>query len=255
MSDGSIGEAAALLADARRVVVFTGSGVSAESGVPTFRDAMTGLWEKYEPQALATPQAFDADPELVSRWYDERRCAAMVCEPNDAHVAITELQRTIEERAGRCTLVTQNVDGLHERAGASGVIELHGSLFRWRGRRSGRVLEPDEIPMPFESYPPRDESGDLLRPGVVWFGESLPREAFEAADEASSSCDVFLSIGTSAVVYPAAGLIELASSCGASVIEVNPNETPATPLARVSLRGRAGAVVPEIVRLAFASGD
>ncbi len=230
------------------MVVLTGSGVSAESNIPTFRGggtSMGALWADFDPQTLATPEAFEADPELVTRWYDWRRVKCRQAEPNPGHLALAALQKRIEAGGRRFTLLTQNVDGLHQRAGSTGVIELHGSIMRWHGVRSGT---PAELPEgPFPSYPPTLASGELIRPSVVWFGESLPIEALRAAGEALSSCGVFLSIGTSSVVYPAAGFIEDARRAGAVTIEVNPEPTAISGTVDVCLRGPAGEVLPGLV--------
>ena len=237
-----IATAAGLLRRADHVMVLTGAGASAESGVPTFRDALTGLWARFDPADLATPEAFDRDPALVSKWYDERRLLAAACRPNAGHVALVEMQRLVP----RFTLVTQNVDRLHQRAGSTNVIELHGSLAAWRCTGCGD--ERDETGPAFAEHPPRcDRCGAPRRPGVVWFGEALPQSALAAATTAAESCDMFLSVGTSSVIYPAAGLVEQAKRAGAAVVEVNPAATPLSGLADVRLRGSAGAVLPAVV--------
>ena len=228
------------------VVVLTGSGVSVESDIPTFRGGnggtMAALWSDFDPRTLATPEAFDADPELVTRWYDWRRLMCLRAEPNPGHRALATLQNRVEAAGRRFTLLTQNVDGLHQRAGSTGVIELHGSIMRWRGVRSGT---PAVLPEgPFDSYPPTLESGELIRPSVVWFGEALPEDAVRAAGEALRSCGVFLSIGTSSVVYPAAGFIDDARRAGAVTIEVNPASTAISGDVDICLRGPAGEVLP-----------
>jgi len=248
-----------LLAEARSVVVLTGSGVSAESRIPTFResqhaladadeddhDSMHALWEEFDPQTLATPEAFEADPENVSRWYDWRRLKCLHAEPNPGHTALAELQRRALEHAHQFTIVTQNIDGLHQRAGATGVIELHGTIMEWRGVRSGRPFKLPDGPM--HVYPPEFENGEPARPGVVWFGEMLPPNAITAALDASATCDLFLSVGTSSVVYPAAGLIHNAREAGAATIEINPDVTPITGLVDIPLRGKSGEVLPMLV--------
>ena len=231
-----------VLRTAAHVVVLTGAGASAESGVPTFRDALTGLWAKYDPAALATPEAFDRDPALVSRWFDGRRLTALACQPNAGHVALVELAR----RVPRLTLVTQNVDRLHQRAGSSDVIELHGTLLAWRCTRCGR--EVDETGPAFTEHPPRcDACTGRRRPGVVWLGEALPAAALSAATAAAAACDVFLSVGTSSVVYPAAGLVDVARQAGATLVEVNPTATAMSGQMDVVLRGTAAAVLPAVV--------
>jgi NAD-dependent deacetylase len=226
--------------------VLTGAGVSAASGIPTFRDALTGLWAKYDPAELATPEAFGRDPGLVTRWYDERRLAVLRCTPNAGHRALVELERQIADRGGHFTLITQNVDRLHQRAGSGSVIELHGSLLVWRCTKTGAEQEFLEA-VPFGEYPPRSADGGLLRPGVVWFGEVLREGAIAAAERAVGECDLFLSLGTSGIVYPAAGLIEIAAASGARTCEINLDETPASHIADWSIRGRCDEVLPELL--------
>jgi NAD-dependent deacetylase len=232
------------LRDAQNVVALTGSGVSAESGVPTFREAQTGLWERYDPQELATPEAFDRDPQLVWEWYVWRRKLVSEAEPNPGHLALAELER----RTPNFTLITQNVDGLHQRSGSRTVIELHGNILRSKCSREGVVAEPEEHD---ENIPPHcPQCGANLRPDVVWFGEMLPPGALDAASQATRVCDLFLSIGTSSLVYPAAALPYEALENGATLVEINPSETPLTAYADHALRGEAGRVMPELVRAA-----
>lgn len=233
------------IANARHIVVLTGAGVSAESGIPTFRDALEGLWAKYDPRDLATPDAFERDPELVSRWYDMRRLMCRDTSPNPGHVAIAELQRRTERSGGTFTLLTQNIDGLHQRAGASDVIELHGSLWKWRC--ASCHTPATDLPEPLAEFPSPCACGGFLRPGVVWFGEALSHDDLTAAAGACDACDVFLSVGTSGVVYPVAGLIDLVSVRGAPTIEVNPDVTPQSGQVTWSLRGPAGEVLPALV--------
>ena len=245
-------ELISLLRTARNIAVLTGAGVSAESGIPTFRDAMTGLWAKYNPADLATPEAFHRDPEMVSRWYDERRCNIGGCKPNAGHIALAELER-------RCgsdrsfTLISQNVDRLHQAAGSQNVIELHGTLWVWRCLDCGK--EAEERGAAFSSYPPCCSCGGMRRPGVVWFGESLPYSAIAAAEKAVASCELFMSIGTSSGVYPAAGLIEQAIRAERKVLEVNPQATSFSDLVDWSIRGRSGDVLPGLMAGAFNAGD
>lgn len=247
-----LAHAADALAHARHLVVITGAGVSAESGIRTFRDTMEGLWKEFDPQRLATPAAFAADPEMVTRWYDWRRLGCLAAEPNPAHLALARLEQAMTDSDRRFTLLTQNVDRLHQRAGSREVVELHGSIIEWRCTRSGRVMTPPGEA--FAAFPPPSPfvPGALLRPNVVWFGEMLPEAALRAADEAMRTCDVFMSIGTSSVVYPAAAYARVALEKGASVIEVNPDDTPLTRLATWSLRGKAGEVMPGLVGAALA---
>ncbi|MFN7020853.1 MAG: SIR2 family NAD-dependent protein deacylase [Phycisphaerales bacterium] len=244
--------AAAALAKARHVVVITGAGVSAESGIRTFRDTMEGLWKEFDPVRLATPEAFAADPETVTRWYDWRRLGCLAAEPNPGHLALARLEHRLTETGRAFTLLTQNVDRLHHKAGSRNVVELHGSIIQWRCSRTGRTLTPP--PEPFTALPPAPPfaPGASLRPDVVWFGEALPRHALDAAEQAVLTCDLFMSVGTSSVVYPAAGFAELARLRGATVIEVNPAPTALTSIADWSLRGKSGEILPDLLHAAMA---
>ncbi len=246
--DEHLSRAASAIREAEHVAVMTGAGVSAESRIPTFRDTMEGLWKEFDPQTLATPEAFAGDPETVSRWYDWRRLKCLEAEPNPGHLALAELERMIVARGGRFTLLTQNVDRLHQKAGSRNVVELHGTIMVWRCTECGREFEP--APEAFDAFPVPSEchEGALLRPCVVWFGEMLPEQAVSVAHEASSTCDVFISIGTSSVVYPAAGFIESASMRGASTGEVNPAETPMSTRVDWRLEGPSGAMLPRLVK-------
>jgi NAD-dependent deacetylase len=233
------------LRDANSVAVLTGAGISAESGVPTFRDAQTGLWERYRPEDLATPEAFDRDPELVWRWYAWRRELVGGVEPNAGHRALAEFER----RVPRFTLATQNVDGLHRRAGSRNVLELHGDISRTICSRELVAVEPEGL----SGEPPEcPDCGAYLRPDVVWFGEALPVEAFEKAQDAARASDVFLSVGTSSLVQPAASLPQAAISGGATVVEINPEPTPLTPHADYALQSPAGEALPALIA---ASGE
>lgn len=236
---------AAALSSAERVVVLTGAGVSAESGVPTFRDAQTGLWAQYDPAQLATPEAFRADPELVWRWYLWRRELVARAEPNAGHRALVELAA----RVPHLTLVTQNVDSLHQRAGSSGVLELHGNIMRTVcfGCRtpSGGLVDLTR------GVPRCGFCGDLLRPDVVWFGEALPADTLTRAALESRQANLFLSAGTSSLVYPAASLPFEALTGGAALLEVNPDPTPLSTRARWSLRGPSGEILPALLAAAF----
>lgn len=238
-----------LLSNAERVVAMTGAGVSAESGIPTFRDALEGMWANHKPEELATPQAFSKDPEMVSRWYDKRRQMVLECEPNPGHVALTQMQKALRDRGRELHVLTQNVDGLHERAGTESVVELHGSLTTWRCVETGR--EYRELPVPFDEYPPKTDAGNLLRPGVVWFGEALPEVALKASALALEACDVYLAIGTSGVVYPAAGFVHEAASKGATTVEINLDDTPLTDHFDHVLRGKSGDLLPRIFESVF----
>jgi NAD-dependent deacetylase len=233
------------LREAGRVVALTGSGISAESGVPTFREAQTGLWARYDPQQLATPEAFARDPQLVWNWYEWRKNLAAGAEPNSGHRALAELERQIPD----FTLVTQNVDGLHARAGSRNVVELHGNILRSKCTLEAEVAEPEDYD---DSVPPRcPRCGAYLRPDVAWFGEMLPAEAFTEASQAARRCDLFLSIGTSSLVYPAAGMPYEALEVGATLVEINPSQTPLTGHANFALQGRAGEVLPNLLRETF----
>jgi NAD-dependent deacetylase len=244
--------AAVALGGARHVVVLTGAGVSAESGIRTFRDTMEGLWKDFDPAKLATPGAFEADPAMVTKWYDWRRLGSLTAEPNPAHLALARLETELSESGRGFTLLTQNVDRLHQKAGSVNVVELHGSIIEWRCTRTGRKTTP--AGEAFTEFPPTSPFAEraVLRPDVVWFGEALPEAALGAAEAALLDCDVFMSVGTSAVVYPAAGFAGLARLRGASVIEVNPAETALSRGATWSLRGAAGKVLPDLVNHAFA---
>jgi NAD-dependent deacetylase len=236
-----IERAAAHLRRARHVCVLTGAGISAESGIPTFRDAQEGLWAQYSPLDLATPEGFERDPELVWRWYEWRREMIRAARPNAGHVALARLAG----RVPRLTLVTQNVDGLHQRAGSPSVIEYHGNILRDRCTVEQVVAERSAASRA-SPLPRCAACGALLRPDVVWFGETIPAEAMLQADAAAADCDAFLSVGTSSLVYPAAGLPESALRRGAPVIEVNPNPTDLSAHAQVILAGPAGGILPAL---------
>lgn len=222
------------------MAALTGAGISAESGIPTFRGA-GGLWRQYRAEDLATPEAFERDPKLVWEWYDWRRGLIAKAEPNAGHCALAQFAR----RAGKFTLITQNVDGLHDRAGSSGVLKVHGDIWTVRCASCGRAREDRRVPIP--DLPPRCQCGGIERPGVVWFGEALPRDVWVQAEDAARQAAVFLVIGTSAVVYPAAGLVQLAKSNGARVVEVNIGETPVSQGADASLRGPAAEILPQLL--------
>ena len=230
---------------ARRVAVLTGAGISAESGVPTFREAQTGLWARYNPEELATPEAFQRNPRLIWEWYASRQQRVRQAEPNAGHRALVEMEHRIAE----FTLITQNVDGLHRRAGSHQILELHGNLFRAKCFSEDRPVEswPDS-----EEIPPRcPRCGGLLRPDVVWFGEMLPAATLRAAEHAAATAELFFSIGTSALVYPAADLPFAALNAGATVVEINPQPTPLSPHVTFSLNGAAGQILPALVAAAW----
>lgn len=233
----------------RHLMVLTGAGVSAESGLATFRTAQTGLWERFRPEDLATPEAFQRDPALVWGWYEWRRMQVMRVVPNPAHEAIAAFQDLVP----RVTLVTQNVDDLHERAGSHPVIRLHGSLFN---PFCELCRKPHALPREIPDQPDAGRSieppscihcGGKIRPGVVWFGEPLPRAEWGAAIRAATTCDLFFCIGTSGIVQPAASLMDLASDAGAVTVQVNPNPTGAEGRVSHALRAPAGAVLPELL--------
>ncbi|MCU0803682.1 MAG: NAD-dependent deacylase [Burkholderiales bacterium] len=233
------------LRNARHVAVLTGAGVSAESGIPTFRDAQTGLWSRFRPEELATSEAFDRDPKLVWEWYAWRRDVVARAAPNPGHAAIARLARLVP----RLTLVTQNVDGLHQRAGSSDVIELHGNIHRSRCVRENRLVDDWQD---VGDVPPRcPRCGAYLRPDVVWFGEMLPAPALEQAERAAHDCDVFFCVGTSAAVYPAAQLPLTARDAGATVIEVNKDPTRISGAVTYSLRGASGDILPRLFAAAW----
>ena len=234
------------LRTARRVAVLTGAGISAESGVPTFREAQTGLWARYNPEELATPEAFRRNPRLVWEWYAWRQERVHQAKPNPGHHALVQMERHIAE----FTLITQNVDGLHRRAGSHQVLELHGNLFRAKCFNEDRPVEgwPES-----DDIPPRcPHCGGLLRPDVVWFGEMLPAGALRAAEQAAARAEVFFSIGTSALVYPAADLPLIALRAGATVVEINPQPTPLSPQVTFSLNGAAGVALPALIAQTWA---
>jgi NAD-dependent deacetylase len=231
------------LRSSEQLVVLTGSGVSAESGIPTFREAQTGLWARYDPQELATPQAFNANPSLVWQWYQWRRDLVANAEPNPAHLALVTLQQRLPD----FTLITQNVDGLHQMAGSAGVIELHGNIRRTICSQERTVVETWPVTT---DLPPRCPNCRApLRPDVVWFGESLPVKAIDRAMNAAAGCDLFLSIGTSAVVHPAASLAHIALQQGASIAEINVEPTPLTLYADYTVLGQAGILLPKLLDL------
>lgn len=235
-------ELLAFLRKVERAAALTGAGVSQESGLRTFREAQTGLWKQYRPEDLATPEAFARAPKLVWDWYVMRREKVKTVAPNPGHYALTEMAR----RMPGFTLITQNVDGLHRRAGSAPVIELHGNLQQVRCAACGQFAEAWEDNG--VDVPRCADCGGLLRPHVVWFGEPLPRVALAAAVEAARACDVFFSIGTSGLVQPAASLAIAARNRGALLVEVNAEPTPLTEKCDFSFRGKSGEVLPALVR-------
>ncbi len=236
------------LRQAQRVVALTGAGVSQESGLRTFRDAQTGIWTQYKPEDLASPEAFRRDPRTVWDWYAWRRLAIEGVRPNAGHYALAAMAGHYEA----FTLITQNVDGLHAAAGRTNLVELHGNIRRVRCSRCR--VQPQTWDETLDEVPRCLECGGLLRPDVVWFGEPLPREELRRAVEASSQCQVFLSVGTSAVVQPAASLAYAALDAGATLVEINLESTPLSPQADFCLRGRSGEILPDLVSAVWPHG-
>lgn len=238
MDEGTpLAEVSRRLAGARAAASLTGAGVSAESGVPTFRGP-DDLWRGLRSQDLATPQAFRDDPRLVWEWYDWRRGLIARARPNAGHLALAGLETALPT----FSLATQNVDGLHALAGSRSPLELHGNIWLLRCTACGKEGEDRRAPLP--ALPPRCPCGGLLRPGVVWFGEPLPQEAFAAAARAARECEVYLVVGTAGAVEPAASLARMARKAGAFVAEVNPGLTELTPHCHASLRGPAAEILP-----------
>lgn len=267
--------AAKLLSNAKKIAVLTGAGVSAESGVPTFRDKQTGLWANFRAEDLATPTAFARDPQLVWSWYQWRRQLIRDKTPNAAHLALADWQQYARDHQQRLTLITQNVDDLHEQAGST-VTHLHGHLWRNRCHHCHTPYVDQQSPANHSTSNPQDSNthqdssvpsaphhktlttdsddrlitchlcGGYIRPDIVWFGESLPMDAWQDAEQAAAECDVFISLGTSSLVYPAAGLAQLAKKNGAKIVEINPNPTPNTQV-DISLAAAAGIVMPALV--------
>ncbi|MGZ8178914.1 SIR2 family NAD-dependent protein deacylase [Williamsia sp. SKLECPSW1] len=243
MSTTSVTAAVDAIRSASIVTVLTGAGMSAESGVPTFRDVQTGLWAKYDPMTLATPEAWEDDPALVWAWYQRRRAMVGSVAPNAGHRALAEWASAADIR-----VVTQNVDDLHERAGSTDVVHVHGSLFACRCDTCGRAHEVEAREPDGERVdPPACDCGGRVRPGVVWFGEMLPQNAFAEASARAQACEVFLLVGTSGVVYPAAGLPHIARGAGATIIEINPQETDLSDACDITVRSTAAVALPEIV--------
>jgi NAD-dependent deacetylase len=234
------GRVARFLSEAERVTFLTGAGVSKESGIPTFRDAQTGMWANYNPQELATPEGFRNDPKLVWQWYDYRRKLLGDAEPNPGHRAIVELESLVP----KVTVVTQNIDGLHQKAGSSDVVELHGSIKKFYCFDGGH--DAHDVPFDLEE-PPLCKCGSMIRPGVVWFGEALPPHAMSRGLKECAESEVVFVAGTSALVQPAASLPYAAHRRGAKLIEVNPDETPITDIVDEFMQGPSGQVLPMVV--------
>lgn len=233
------------LQSARSVTVLSGAGISADSGIPTFREAQIGLWARYDPQELATPQAFRRDPRLVWQWYAWRKNLVAQAKPNAGHLALAEMEYLLNESHAKFTLITQNIDGLHQRAGSKSIVELHGNINRTKCFDECTLVEEYDNE---DGVPPRcPNCGGLLRPDVVWFGENLSAEALKSAWDAAQTCNLFFSIGTSSLVEPAASLPYVALSSGASIIEINPDETILTQRATYVLRGPSGKILPVLI--------
>ena len=228
------------LAGARSVTVLTGAGISADSGVPTFRGA-DGLWQNYRAEELATPEAFTRDPRLVWEWYNWRRELLATRSPNAAHRALVELERRVE----RFWLITQNVDGLHPDAGSLKLSEIHGNIWKVRCTQCGQVETNRAVPIPL--LPRCTTCSGLLRPHIVWFGESLDPDDLDRSVTAVGSCEVLLIVGTSGLVYPAASFASLAKQAGAFVAEINLDPTPNSQIVDIAIGGRAAEVVPELL--------
>lgn len=237
-------QAARLLCAASAVVCLTGAGVSAESGAPTFRDAQTGLWSRFDAEELASPQGFERDPGLVWRWYMWRLGTLEAASPNPGHTALAQLAELCE----KFLLVTQNVDDLHEQAGSGGVVHLHGSLLSFRCRACAQPHRLTDAQRRAASPPACAACGELVRPDVVWFGESLPWPAMAAAAEAAHACDLMLVVGASGLVHPAAQLPLIARQAGAAVIDINLQPSPISAIADLFLPGKSGEILPDLAR-------
>ncbi|HSG29934.1 MAG TPA: NAD-dependent deacylase [Thermodesulfobacteriota bacterium] len=242
MDKESLDKAIELVENANIVAVLTGAGISEESGIPTFRDE-GGLWKEHRPQDIATPEAFARDPQFVWEWYDLRRQTIIEAEPNPGHFALVEL----ENKKEGFTLITQNIDGLHKKAGNKSMIEMHGNIWQMRCTKCGHIYHDYEVPL--KQIPPSCEKcGEMTRPNVVWFGEIIPMSAIDACVIAIDKCDVMLIIGTSGVVEPAASMGLMAMRSGKKVIEINLDTTPGTGMYDISLKGKSGEILPEFYK-------
>lgn len=240
-----IDRAAKLISKASRLAVLTGAGVSKESGIPTFREAQEGLWAQYDPMEMASQEGFLRNPKLVWEWYEYRFGMVKSAQPNTGHLAIAELEQFVPT----VTVITQNIDGLHRLAGSSHVLEIHGSIQRYKclhGRHTGFSL--DDIMAQGEKPPRCPTCGDLVRPDVVWFGEYLPEDIMQKAYEASQRCDVMLVVGTSGVVQPAASLPYIAARTGAMIVDINPERDEIGEMADHFLQGKGGVILPELLK-------
>lgn len=238
-----LNEVLRLIKNVDKCAILTGAGISAESGVPTFR-GQEGLWGKFSPEELATMDAFMANPKIVWEWYNWRRELLGRVKPNPGHYALVKLKRFFSDY----TLITQNVDGLHQLAGAEEILELHGSIMRNKcvDCESPFVTETEIDP---DAIPTCQKCGGQIRPDIVWFGEMLPQETIALAFDKAESCEIFFSVGTSALVHPAASLPLTAKQCGATLVEVNPEETPLTAIADFHLKGASGEILPKLAEM------
>lgn len=248
MSEAKIHNLNKALRTASRIAVLTGAGISAESGIPTFRDAQTGIWAKYDPQELASPRAFREQPRTVLRWYEWRRNLIDQAQPNPAHKALARLERRTRKQNQSLLLITQNIDDLHRKAGSENLIELHGNIYRHKCFQCDRPREGTISPIDEDSGLQRCPAcNGLLRPDVVWFGESLPEKELQRAFSFTTRSDVFLSVGTSALVHPAASLPLLAADNGATLVEINPESTPITERADLVFHSPASQILTDII--------
>jgi NAD-dependent deacetylase len=237
---GEITKVREWIANAEGIAVLTGAGISAESGVPTFRSS-GGLWRNFRPENLATPEAFARDPKLVWEWYDWRRGLVARARPNPGHKALAEM----EARKAKFTLITQNVDGLHDLAGSKNILKLHGDIWHIRCEQCAKGWQDRSVPL--AELPPHCECGGLARPNIVWFGEQLPTGVWSQAWQAVQSAQLLFVIGTSGVVYPAADLVPLALKQNARVVEINLDQTPFSDTVHCALSGPAGEILPQLL--------
>lgn len=245
----SIKKAVHLISDADAMAVLTGAGISKESGIPTFRDAQTGLWENFNPEDLATKQGFLANPSLVWDWYDHRRNGVWDSKPNGGHLALAEIQQAFNTAEKSFALITQNVDNLHELAGSDPVLHLHGSIFDFKRLDDNAPFDLETLSQEERSAsPPKcPETGSYIRPNVVWFGEMLPEDILDESFQAAARCNVMLVIGTSGIVHPAASIPVMAKQNGAIVIEVNPEPSALTnQIVDIFLQGPSGSILPKV---------
>ena len=248
MSEAKLHVLRKALRTASRIAVLTGAGISAESGIPTFRDAQTGMWAKYNPQELASPHAFREHPRTVLRWYEWRRSLIDQALPNPGHKALARLEQRAGEQNQPFLLITQNIDDLHRKAGSENLIELHGNIYRYKCFQCDRPQDGALSPIDEDSALPRCPAcNGLLRPDVVWFDESLPQKKLHRALSFTTRSEIFLSVGTSALVHPAASLPTLAADNGATLVEINPESTPITEQADIVFQSPASQILTDIL--------